>query len=195
MRIDVAKPISGFLSAEKDTNLVVEKILNNERLKRLLHYTTPDCLSRPNLTEKETMELIGKNIKIIPKLTVDNTVLNYMIITFPAFLPNATNPKFRDNTIEIDIVCHFDQWTLKDFQIRPYKIAAEVDSMLNEQRLTGIGKLKFKGAVPFVLTSEFGGVCLQYEAIHGEEDRKFLSNPADEERFMQDFAQMQQNNG
>ncbi len=85
-------------------------------------------------------------IKIVPKLYVDNSVLNYIIVSFDNFTTNRTNPEFRDNIIEFDIICHFDQWQLKDFQLRPYKIAAEIDSMLDGQRLTGIGKLEFLGA-------------------------------------------------
>jgi hypothetical protein len=61
------------------------------------------------------LELIGKNIKIVPKMYVDKTVLNYVLIAFDRFTRNATNPEFRDNLIEFDIVCHHDQWTLKDF--------------------------------------------------------------------------------
>jgi hypothetical protein len=57
-----------------------------------------------------------------------------------------TNPEFRDNTITFDIVCHFDQWSLGNFALIPYKIAAEIDSMLNRKRLTGIGQIEFLGA-------------------------------------------------
>ena len=83
-------------------------ILKNERLKKLLYYTTADCLDRKNLTEDESLELFGKNIKLVPKLIVDNSVLNYIILSFDNFAPNATNPEFRDNIIEFDIICHFD---------------------------------------------------------------------------------------
>ena len=31
--------------------------------------------------------------------------------------------------IEFDIICHMDQWTLKDFALRPFKIAAEIDTI------------------------------------------------------------------
>ena len=55
---------SSFLSTEKDMNLIVSAILKNERLKRLLHYTTRDALNRKNLTEDESLELFGKNIKL-----------------------------------------------------------------------------------------------------------------------------------
>lgn len=190
MRIDNVKmPKSSFLSMEKDTSLIINKMLDNPRLKRLLYYTSKDALNRPNLNEDQSLDLIDKNIKIVPKLYVDGSVLNYIIINFDKFLPSE-NPEFRDNIIEFDIICHFDQWQLQDFALRPYKIAAEIDSMFNNTHLTGIGLLQFVGATQTVLTDEFAGVCLLYEATHGGEDKKFMPNPKDEERFQQDFEQM-----
>jgi hypothetical protein len=35
---------------------------------------------------------------------------------------------------------------MKDFELRPYRIAAELDSMFNNKRLTGIGDVEFLGA-------------------------------------------------
>ena len=164
-------PKSSFLSVDKDMSIITDYLIKNNRLKKLLYYTTKDCLSRKDLTEDETIELFGKNIKIVPKLYVDGSVLNYIIISFDNFTGNRTNPEFRDNIIEFDIICHFDQWQLQDFQLRPYKIAAEIDSMLDGQKLTGIGKLEFLGANQMILTDEYAGLCLMYSAIHGEEDK------------------------
>lgn len=190
MRIDSAKlPKSSFLSMEKDLNLIINKMFKNERLKRLLYYTDKNALNKPNITEDQSLELINKNIKIVPKLYVDSSVLNYIIINFDKFTPSR-NPEFRDNIIEFDIVCHFDQWQLEDFALRPYKIAAEIDSMFNNTHLTGIGELQFIGATQTVLTDEFAGVCLMYEATHGGEDKKFMPNPKDEERFLKDFKDL-----
>ena len=187
MKIDGVKiPKSSFLSMEKDTNLIINKMFKNERLKRLLYYTSKDALNRPNLNEDQSLELIQNNIKIVPKLYVDGSVLNYIIINFDKFIPSE-NPEFRDNTIEFDIICHMDQWPLKDFALRPYKIAAEIDSMFNNTHLTGIGELQFIGATQIILTDEFAGLCLLYEATHGEEDKKSMPNPRDEERFLKDF--------
>ena len=190
MRIDSAKlPKSSFLSMEKDLNLIINKMFKNERLKRLLYYTDKNALNKPNITEDQSLELINKNIKIVPKLYVDSSVLNYIIINFDKFTPSR-NPEFRDNIIEFDIVCHFVQWQLEDFALRPYKIAAEIDSMFNNTHLTGIGELQFIGATQIVLTDEFAGVCLMYEATHGGEDKKFMPNPKDEERFLKDFKDL-----
>ena len=183
-------PKSSFLSMEKDMHLITNMMLRNPRLKKLLYYNSPDCLDRPAVPEDETYGLFGKNIKIVPKLEVDNSVLNYIIISFDNFTPNMTNPEFRDNIIEFDIICHFDQWKLKDFQLRPYKIAAEIDSMFDEKHLTGIGKLKFLGANQMILTDEYAGICLMYEAIHGGEDKDAMLNPKDQEQFEKDFAEL-----
>lgn len=178
---------SSFLSIEKDLEIIVNHLCKNERLKRLLYYTTPDAIDKPNLDDEQMIQLFKKNIKLIPKLYVDGSVLNYIIINFDNFIPNDTNPEFRDNIIEFDIVCHYDQWHLKDYQLRPYRIAAEIDSMIDKTHLTGIGKLEFLGANQIILTDEYAGLCLMYTAIHGEEDKKFMPNPNDEERFLKDF--------
>ena len=180
-------PKSSFLSTEKDMNIIIDLIMKNNRLKKMLYYTTRDCLNKPNLTEDETISMFGKQIKIVPKLYVDGSVLNYIIISFDNFTKNYSNPEFRDNIIEFDIICHFDQWHMEDFELRPYKIAAELDSMLNNQRLTGIGKLEFLGANQMILTDEYAGLCVMYQAIHGEEDKKHMPNPADEEEFKDNF--------
>lgn len=184
---NLQEPKSSFLSVQKDMNLIINKLFSNKRLQKLLYYTTKDCLNKENLTSEQVYELFNKNIKILPKLKIDNELLNYIVVVFDNFSQNFTNPEFRDNTIEFDIVCHFDQWNLTDFKLRPFLIAAELDSMLDKKRLTGIGKVVFIGCKQFVLNDEYAGLCLMYQVIHGEEDRKKMLNPIDEEQFIEDF--------
>lgn len=191
MKIDGYKPPkSSFLSVEKDLEIIIDKISKNKRIQRLLYYTTPDALNKSSLTEEQAMELFGKNIKIVPKLYVDKSVLNYIIINFDNFVTSGENPEFRDNIIEFDIICHFDQWQLKDYNLRPYRIAAEIDSMLDKRKLTGIGKIEFLGAKQIVLTDEFAGICLLYQTYHGEEDKKRMPNPIEQADFEELFKQM-----
>ena len=194
MRIDGYHiPKSSFLSVEKDTGIIVNEILKNNRLKKLLYYTTSDAMEKPNLTEDESLSLLGTNIKIVPKLYVDGSVLNYVLINFDNFTPSE-NPEFKDNTIQFDIICHFDQWNLRDYALRPYKIAGEIDSMFNLKKLTGIGYLEFMGATQIVLTDEFAGLCLMYRTVHGGEDEKYMPTYPDknsgkikEEQFIKEF--------
>lgn len=194
MRIDGYHiPKSSFLSMEKDIGIIVNEILKNNRLKKLLYYTTSDAMEKPNLTEDQSLSLLGTNIKIVPKLYVDGSVLNYVLINFDNFTPSE-NPEFRDNTIQFDIVCHFDQWNLRDYALRPYKIAGEIDSMFNLKKLTGIGYLEFMGATQIVLNDEFAGLCLMYRTVHGGEDEKYMPTYPDknsgkikEEQFIKEF--------
>ena len=191
MRVDRTKTLkSSFLSIEKDMGLIMQEILKNERLKQLLFYTSDDALLKPRLKPEESLSLIGKNIKNIPKIYIDSEVLNYLIINFDNFTPNPTNPEFRDNIIEFDILCHFDQWQLKDFKLRPYRIAAEIDSMFDGKHLTGIGKLEFLGGTLIAQNDEFGGVALLYRAVHGEEDKWPMQPPLtqeEEEEYWEEY--------
>lgn len=194
MRIDGYHiPKSSFLSMEKDTGIIVNEILKNNCLKKLLYYTSSDAMEKPNLTEDQSLSLLGTNIKIVPKLYVDGSVLNYVLINFDNFIPSE-NPEFRDNTIQFDIICHFDQWNLRDYALRPYKIAGEIDSMFNLKKLTGIGYLEFVGATQIVLNDEFAGLCLMYRTVHGGEDEKYMPTYPDknsgkikEEQFIKEF--------
>ena len=184
------QPKSSFLSLEKDLSILIDLLFKNQRLQKLLFYTSRDALDKPKLNDEQLESLLEKNIKLVPKLYVDGSVLQYIIITFDNFIPNATNPQFRDNIISFDIICHFDQWQLKDFELRPYRIAAEIDSMINEQHLSGIGKLHFLGANQMILTDEFAGISLLYRAVHGEDDKKFAPNPKEDESLVENFNEI-----
>ena len=62
--------------------------------------------------------------------------------------------------------------------------------MFNKKHLTGIGTLQFLGANQMILTDEYAGLCIMYEAIHGEEDKKDMLNPKDQEQFEKDFKEL-----
>ena len=133
---------SSFLSVEKDFSMIIDKILEGNRIKKLLYYNTKDALEKPNLTQSQVLELIEHNIKIVPKYHIQENLENYIVISFDHFVPSG-NPEFRDNLIMFDIVCHVDCWNLQNFQLRPYKIAGEIDSAINNTKLTGIGAIEF----------------------------------------------------
>ena len=184
-------PHSSFLSMEKDLNQIIGSMLRNKNLKKLLYYATEDALSMPDLTDEQSISLFGKNIRITPKLYIDQEMITYIIISFDDFSPNAKNPEFRDCTICFDIVCHFSQWQLTDFKLRPYRIAAELDTMFNKAKFSGIGRLEFIGGLQMLLDDEFGGLTLRYRAINGEDDKKNPLNPEDNDKMEVDFKELQ----
>lgn len=175
-------PHSSLLSVEKDTRIIMSYLWKNERLKKLLYYNNSDTVidgehqiipvdpfAQPPVPQEKAFELFRNSIKLSPKLEVEQAVRTYIFINFNNFTANDNNPAFRNNIIYFDIVCHKDNWMLKDFQLRPYKIAGELDTMFNNQKLSGIGKLLFLRAEQEVYSDEFSGISLAYAAIHGQE--------------------------
>ena len=65
-------PKSSFLSINKDMRLLVDKFLSNDRLCKLLYYTDRNALDKSKLTDDEKLTLFNKQIRIVPKLYVDN---------------------------------------------------------------------------------------------------------------------------
>ena len=167
MKLDLYKPTkSTFLTAEKDIFNIVDKMLNNENLKKRLYYRGKDAYRQPNWSEEQTIGLVHKNIRVVPKFQIDEEVESYVIITFDGFTTNANNPEFRDNMITFDIICHTNTWVMEGYQLRPYKIMGEIDGMLNNQKLNGIGVVEFAGATQLLLNSELAGYTLMYRVVN-----------------------------
>lgn len=163
-------PNSSFLILEKDFERIAQKMLNNPRLLKLLYYREMDALNRPSLTAEQKVKLINKEIRIVPKLDIEKECPIFVVISFDNFTPNATNPEFRDCTVNFDILCHPDHWNLGNFQLRPYKIAGELDAMFNKQKMTGIGELQFMGANNLVLNDQLMGLTMIYRSVQSTED-------------------------
>lgn len=182
MRVDLVNPKlkSSFLSGEKDTQLILQKLFVNNRphsdkLKKLLVINTKDCLAenRPNYKNKidsisvKDLRDLGY-LRLEPKLKFGEheEVKSYIILTFDNFVPNETNPEYRDCTVMFDIICHTDYWDIGNYQLRPLKIAGYIDGILNETKLSGIGKFHFMGLNQLILDENLSGYTLMYRAVH-----------------------------
>ena len=182
-------PHSSFLSVEKDLDIIISKICKNQRLLKLLYYNVPNALAQPALSDDQLEEVIKNNIKLVPKTYVEDEYRNYLIIKFDNFL-TGLNPEFRNNTIEFDILCNYENWQLDGYALRPIKIMSEIDSMFNGARLTGAGLTEFGGATDIIATDQMAGYCIFFNVIHGGEDEKRALNPSDDEDIINNFNQM-----
>ena len=183
---------SSFLSCEKDIEEILRKLFvvskpYSDIIKRLLVINTKDCLDNQNsevinqkLAEMSLSKLKQEGyITLEPKLRMSehNEIKSYIVVGCDNFTPNMTNPEFRDCTVTFDIICHTDYWDLGNYRIRPLKIAGYIDGILNNTKLSGIGRFNFMGCNEIVLDEELAGYTLMYRAIHGSDDRI----PSDEE--------------
>ena len=175
---------SSFLSCEKDTEMIIQKLFVDSRpysdlLKRLLLINTKDCLY--DMTNPKYIEIIKKTsvqdlrekgyIRLEPKILMgeNEEVKSYIRISYDHFTPSG-NEHFRDCIVEIDIICHPEYWDLGNYRIRPIKIAGYIDGILNRCKLSGIGTLNFAGMNEIILDENLAGYCLMYTATHGSDD-------------------------
>ena len=166
-------PKSSLLGMPKDAAIIIDRILSNPNLLRLLVYETRDWQSQPLPNGDQIKELFTSHqISSVPKIKIDSKEKTYIRLTYGTVIRNSSNPQYRDNTFGIDIICHYDNWDLGDFELRPYRVAGEIDAMLDKTHLTGIGELEFVSATPYVYNEEFAGVSLTYLAVRGHEDQK-----------------------
>ena len=166
-------PKSSLLGMPKDAAIIIDRILSNPNLLRLLVYETRDWQSQPLPNGEQIKELFTSHqISSVPKIKIDSKEKTYIRLTYGTVIRNASNPEYRDNTFGIDIICHYDNWDLGDFELRPYRVAGEIDAMLDKTHLTGIGEPEFVSATPYVYNEEFAGVSLTYLAVRGHEDQK-----------------------
>lgn len=174
---------SSFLSCEKDIETILRKLFvessYKEILKRLLIINTKDCLevntesALAALSKASLSNLIKEGyIRLEPKLRFGEheKVKAYIIMSVDNYAPNATNPQFRDCTVNFDIICHTDYWNLGDYRLRPLKIAGYIDGILNECKLSGIGTFNFLACNELILNEDLSGYTLSYRAVHGSDD-------------------------
>ena len=167
-------PKSSFLGLAKDTALLMNKILNNQTVLKLMYYNRPDVLVNrqiPDVTSEQIKQLIANGqITNVPRIRVAPEKNTFLVLTFDSFTPNTTNSYYRDHIVEIKILCNFDIWPLVDYEIRPYRLAGELDAMLNGAKMTGIGELNFLYAEEDLYDNVLGGITLKYLAVRGHED-------------------------
>lgn len=154
---------SSFQAVPKTLETVTGLCLSNEKLKKLLYYSDKHALGMPNLTPEQSLSLLGKQIRIVPKLEVEPDAKPYIIISLDNFVPMPSQTTFKTVTLSIDILCAYDYWLLDDFVLRPYAIAGELDGMINNSTLVNKGVADFVGAKQLVLNEYLGGCSLYYK--------------------------------
>lgn len=159
-----------FAVMGENTFKIANKLMSNQRLCRLLKYQTRDpFLEVDPVTKKDQpnvdgVELINKQILIIPKIFDDSTEkMSYVVTVFDDFVVNQLNPEFKVSTVRFDIACPYDEWILNDHSLRPYLIMQEIDTMFNESKLAGIGTLQFYRADNLTLSPQIGGYSMRYK--------------------------------
>jgi hypothetical protein len=137
-------PRLNFTDIGYDLKRVLDKMLTNDTLVKLLYYNDSNVSAKPNLTNAQKVALIGDYIKIVPRLPKDIEVKNYIVIQMDRFTPGESDDtRFKSFILSFDILCHSDNWVMDDYMLRPFKIMQELDAMFNMSKLHSLGPINF----------------------------------------------------
>lgn len=152
-----------FATMGQNLYIITSKLVRNQNFCRLLYYTDRDPLNISK-TNVNGVDLVSKNILVVPK-PLDSllTKENYVIIGFDSFYINPSNKEFKVGSIQITIMCPFEEWELDNNSLRPFLLMEEIDKELNEQKINGIGTLTFGGASQLAFSPQLGGFIMEYK--------------------------------
>lgn len=153
-----------FAVMGKNSFLIANKIIQSQKICRLLKYQVRDPLDSNKYPDVNGIDLINKQILIIPKIYDDSTEkMSYITAVFDDFVVNQINPDFKVTTLRFDIACPYEEWMLDAQSLRPYLLMQEIDTIFNESKLAGIGTLQFYRADTLTLSPWIGGYSMKYK--------------------------------
>lgn len=135
-------------------------MFSNQNLCKYIYATTPLPLSEPDILDTERT-LLFKNVfpyPIVPNVTDSaKTLVTVVLDDF------KLDKSFKSSKIYFNVFCHIDLWKISNKKLRPYGILQELDSLFNNQRIIGIGKLSFDKCRWITVNEKFQGYHLSYE--------------------------------
>ena len=147
----------------EDIFKIVNKLLSNQNLLKLIKYTDKDPLSHPDVPQDEIDKMLHKNILITPKIPDEDQDKNcYIIILLDKYIVDPQNADFKIATVRFDVLCPMDRWVVNGKSLRPYLIMNEIDKDFNEKKLAGIGNLSFISSNRLVVSPYLSGYSLKY---------------------------------
>ncbi len=152
--------------AELNDNLmdVLIKLISSQNLCKLLQFPVDNPYLESNI--EDTSSLLFDKVFPIPKIpTVSETQESYLTVIFDNFGLNG-NIKFKDALLVFNIYCHIDLWQMTGTgKLRPYAIMEEIDKLLNDQRVIGLGKMQFSRSRFIAANEKYMGYRLEYNVL------------------------------
>lgn len=159
----MASNIRNFKAVGDNLFIIAQKILEDDDICKLLYYTDANPLSHENMTSKQKLELLHKNILLVPKVPENDDIKgSYILVLYDGFNQNLANPQFKDADLLFIIVCPPENWVINESSLRPFLLMSRIDELFGNKKISNIGTLQFIKADRFVLNSQLTGYGLTY---------------------------------
>lgn len=157
--------MSKMQNLNTDMFIILNKLLANKNLCKLLAYTDSDPLSLNDVEQSKS--LLFNNIypfSFVPDVQSDPTTIINVI--FDNFTLVNSNNSYTTNLVVFNILCHQDLWLINNNQLRPFSIMSELDKIFNDVLCIGLQKLYLESANVIVANEKYSGYILSYIATN-----------------------------
>lgn len=121
---------------------IVNRLLANDDLVKLLYYEEMDPLGQPALsTEEKQKQIFEKLIKTVPRVGTKDTAKSVIVVYVQRASKIASNKEFKNVRILVDVIVPLTQWYIKSTNLRPFAILGEVQKSLDDKTINGLGKM------------------------------------------------------
>lgn len=122
---------------------IVNRLIANQDLLKLLYYTDKDPLAGSNLTEQQIKEeIFDKLIRMTPTVKIEDSARSVVAIRITDGFLNNNNSEYRNIVVDFEIYVPHVSWFIKNSNFRVFAIMGELQKSLNGKTVNGLGKFK-----------------------------------------------------
>lgn len=148
----------------------MQKLIEDDELAKLLVYNSPDCLSKPSVTDDVRESLVNKQIfgyRYIPEVAQETK--SYISMSTSNFVPQEGYRQFSDDYLMGFIFFYIlvDSAVIEtETGYRQDLIAARVYEIFQEREGLGIGKTRMESFVEnWEQNNKFGGYTIGFRTV------------------------------
>lgn len=152
-----------FVELNTNMNYVIQLLLENQNLLKLLYYNDNNPLSQPDIINPKS--LLFNHIYPLPKIAdvAENQKSIISVMFSNAHLNREGNIKLKDYKIIFYIMSHIDLWKVSG-GIRPLLISHELDNIFNEKSVKQfVGRILFGDWIYKEFNNKYYGYYLTYD--------------------------------
>lgn len=120
---------------------IVNRLLANEDLLKLLYYTDQDPLN-PQKAVPNKMEVFEEYLKVTPRVGTKDSPHSEVIIYIWRAGKLPGNKEFKNVQIKVDVIVPLTQWAIMDTNFRMFAILGRIQESLDGKTINGLGKIE-----------------------------------------------------
>ena len=119
---------------------IVNRLLANDDLLKLLYYTDQDPLNPQKITP-DKMAVFEEYLRVTPRAGTKDSPHAVAIIYIMRAGKLYGNKEFKNVQIKVDVIVPLTQWAIMDTNFRMFAILGRIQESLDGKTINGLGKI------------------------------------------------------